>query len=175
MKKSDLKTGMRVRMRNNQIYLVIKDIQHVDSHEEFAVISGTGFIKGSNYNDELINVFGYSNNYDIMEVYTINEKLNSLLNAYTLDLDKKFSIWKRQEYTDEQKEIFKALKVLGLNWIARDKDNDIYAYYTEPRKNGWNDAWGLDCEEGYLKSNNNKEVFGFIKWEDEKPFKIPTL
>ena len=66
---------MRVRTRNGQIYLVIKDIQHVDGHQELAFISNSNFMRGSNYNDELINTFGYSNNFDVMKVYTINEKI----------------------------------------------------------------------------------------------------
>lgn len=171
MKKSELKTGMRVRTRNGQIYLVIKDVQHVDGHEELAFINKQGFTRGSNYNDELINIFGHSNNFDVMEVYTINEKLNSLLNAYTFDLNKRFLIWKRQEYTDMQKEIFKALKVLGFNWIARDDNrNMLMAYDEKPIKTGgyWDVNLGeYACDIAY--------DFDFIKWEDEEPFEIPTL
>ena len=173
MKKSDLKTGMRVRLRNGDIYLVIRDIQHVDGHQELAFINNSNFMRGSYYNDELINAFGYSNNYNVMEVYQINEKPKSLLQCNTLNLDNKYLIWKRQEFTDKQKEIFKALKVLGFNWMARDKDNPVIAFDIKPERHSF--AWySAKCKQAELFTNSMQETFDFIKWEDAEPFEIPN-
>lgn len=174
MKKSDLKTGMRVKVRIGQIYLVIRDIQHVDGHQELAFISNCGFIKGSNYDDGLINTISFSSSFDVMEVYTINENPNNLLTSCTLDLDKRFSIWKRQEYTDRQEEIFKALKVLGFNYVARDDDGDIYTYQEKPLKIIDYCNWNDHCNSFEL-INGIEKVFDFIKWEDTEPFEIPNL
>lgn len=97
MKKSELMTGMRVRTRSGKIYLVVKDIQHANRHEELAFISKVGFMSGSSYDDNLIIKNGYRDKFDIVEVYTVNENPNSLLQTFTLDLDVKNSIWKRQK------------------------------------------------------------------------------
>ena len=99
------------------------------------------------------------------------KKLNSLLNAYTFDLNKRFLIWKRQEYSVEQKEIFKALKVLGFGWIARDDiDNALFAYDEKPIKKG---GYWIAGTDGSICDIDRK--LDFIKWEDEEPFGIPEL
>jgi hypothetical protein len=173
MKKSELMTGMRVRTRSGKIYLVVKDIQHANRHEELAFISKVGFMSGSSYDDNLIIKNGYRDKFDIVEVYTVNENPNSLLQTFTLDLDVKNSIWKRQEYTAEQKEIFKALKTLGFNWIARDDINDaLLAYDEKPRKKG---GYWIVGEDDYACDIACDFAFDFIKGEDEEPFKIPEL
>ena len=78
------------------------------------------------------------------------------------------------EYTDRQKEAFKALKnVFNLNFVARDKDEVLWGYTTKPvRGNG---AWTtqIDCEINALNTIHY-DIFSFLKWEDE-PFELPTI
>lgn len=171
MKKSDLKTGMRVKFRNGDIYLVIKDIQHIDGHQELAFVNENGFMLGSSYNDELNDMScDYSNDYDVMEVYQINDSPISLLQSNILNLDERHLIWKRPEYTEEQKETFKALKVLGYKFIARDKDGDLTAYNSKPTEGK---IWWFAPNDATMECELEKETFDFIKWEDTEPFEIP--
>ena len=53
-------------------------------------------------------------------------------------------IEKIPKWTDEQKEIFKALKVLGHNYITRDSDLVIYAHESKPKKFTYD--WQSDTE-----------------------------
>jgi hypothetical protein len=170
MKKSDLKTGMRVKTRSGKIYLVIKDIDSMlYGHQDIAFINSNSFSCGGNYMEDL--KYNSDSSYDIVEVFQIHDDPKALLNDKFLDLDKRLSIWKREEYTDEQKEVFKALKVLGFNWIARDDNgNMLMAYDEKPIKAGR--YWGVNlgeyaCDIAY--------DFDFIKWEDKEPFEIPEL
>jgi hypothetical protein len=84
--------------------------------------------------------------------------------------------WKRQEYTDRQKEIFRALKTLGFNWIAEDEGGCIFVYENKPTKDLefdiWDDKSGTHLEIYIDRIMNHLD---FVKWEDEEPFEIPTL
>lgn len=81
------------------------------------------------------------------------------------------------DWTDEQKEIFKALKVLGYNYIARDSDYSIYAFEKKPitkTTNYWSSENIISFE---LETNKilNAPHLNFINWEDEEPFEIPEV
>ena len=177
MKKSDLKTGMRVRMRDGSISLVVCDVL-IDGKKDilFAFDDG-GWMDGSSYKDNLTvkECEGYEDDeeFDIMEVYLIDERKNNFTNNF-MKLNKRYSIWKREEYTDEQKEVFKALRLLGFNWIAKDNNGELYAYKEKPHKTS-GDKW-IDNKLSYIYlSTLDKNLFDFIKWEDNEPFEIPTL
>lgn len=175
MKKSDLKTGMRVRTRNDKIWLVVTDF--LINGEKDILFAGEhgGWMNGRAYRDDLIvkSCSCTSRNYDVMEVYKIKENSNSS-HVDFINLGIKHSIWRRQEYTDRQKEIFKALKILGFNWIARDKDNPVIAFDIKPERRSF--TWySTKCKQAELFTNSMQETFDFIKWEDEEPFEIPTL
>lgn len=170
MKKSDLKTGMRVKTRSGKIFLVIKDIETMDyGHQDVAFVNN-GFLNGTEYSDDLIHE--NFRDFDIVEVFN-SCKEGAYLIGELLKLEEKYSIWKRQEYTEEQKEIFKALKLLGFNYIARDEDDDLVAYDVRPNKAK---AWWYNKSRYNAYTNRvfNKQL-DFIKWEDEEPFEIPTL
>ena len=173
MKKSDLKTGMRVKTRNGNIYLVVKDVDAtLYGHQDVALVNNNSFILLDDYNEDLTD--NSNSNYDIVEVFQITWDANSLLSDSFLNLDERFSIWKREEYTDEQKEIFKALKTLGFNWMARDKDNPVIAFDIKPERRSF--TWySTKCKQAELFTNSMQETFDFVKWEDEEPFEIPEL
>lgn len=90
----------------------------------------------------------------------------------------KFKIVKLPKYTNEQREIFKALKILGYNYIARDQNYSIFAFEKKPiekfkpcwRANGGGSIIGLETDK-ILKAPH----LNFINWEDEEPFKIPEV
>lgn len=85
-------------------------------------------------------------------------------------------IEKIPEYTNEQKEIFKALKVLGYNYLVRDSDKTIYAYELKPKKYKYD--W-QSKDDAYIEIETNKILnqphLNFINWEDEEPFEIPEV
>ena len=71
--------------------------------------------------------------------------------------------------TEHEIEILKALKVLGLNWIARDGNNTLYAYASKPVKRGF-----LFSAMGN-RSLLDKDLFKFITWQDEEATEIEEL
>ena len=89
----------------------------------------------------------------------------------------KVKIVKLPKWTEEQKEIFKALKTLGYNYIARDSDYSIYAFEKKPvtkLKYYWSSEGIVSFELGTDKIMN-KSLLNFIKWEDKEPFEIPEV
>ncbi len=173
MKKSDLKTGMRVRNRINEIYLVLKDVEtKTYGHQDIVFVRNYEFLIGSKYREDLTATI--DSDYDIIEVYEV--EYNIAFNSNVLDLEERYSIWKRQEYTSEQKEIFKALKILGYKYIARDSDCSIYTFESIPEKciGNWHsiddNCVGLETDK-ILKTPH----LNFINWEDEEPFEIPVV
>jgi len=88
------------------------------------------------------------------------------------ELIKEISNW-----TDEQKEIFKALKVLGYNYIARDSDYSIYAFEKKPITKTTNYWSSEDIISFNLETDKilNAPHLNFINWEDEEPFEIPEV
>lgn len=97
MKKSDLKTGMRVKTRSGEIFLVIKDIDSQNyGHQDVAFVHDLGFMPGDSYDCELK---CYKNkNFDIVEVFRLVDTSNrEFLTGNILRLDHRYSIWRRQE------------------------------------------------------------------------------
>lgn len=94
MKKSDLKTGMRVRMRDGSIHLVVLNVL-IDGRNDILFTNDRGgWMPGESYNDDLI-CKSYDE-FDIMEVYSIAENQRHFGSNF-MTLDKRYSIWKRDE------------------------------------------------------------------------------
>jgi hypothetical protein len=158
MKIQDLKSCMIVETQEKKLYLVVGD----------KLIGVDGFLNLSSYHDDLKHTS--FRDFNIIKVY--NYKYASSF-SYLLKYDNLDLIWERKEHklTQEQIKILKALKTLGFNWIARDKDNDLYAYNTKPKKLIY--IWD---EGSSVTSLNYLTVrFDFIKWEDEEPINIDDL
>lgn len=66
-------------------------------------------------------------------------------------------------------EYLKVAKENGYNFIARDKNNNLYLYSTKPFK-AEND-WGY----GNRTTPVFAELFKFFKWEDEEPWNIDNI
>jgi hypothetical protein len=90
MKKSDLKTGMRVKLQGGQVYIVVLDYETTNyGHQDIFFISKSGFMVGSNYDEDL--VYRGDDSYDIIEVYS------RPLDAFLLDIKQRGELlWKRQ-------------------------------------------------------------------------------
>jgi len=99
MKKSDLKTGMRFKTRDGELYLVLKDCEtYLGNHTCFVNFNGRGFNFDDNYTEELtlvqlneVEEDGYG---DVMEIYTTER---GFVNGCTLDPKDLKLIWKRNE------------------------------------------------------------------------------
>ena len=97
MKKSDLKTGMRVETNKGNIYLVIKDIEcKLYGHQDLAFVNKNGFLIGSNYDESLKNING-DNEFDIKRIFAITFFDKHFLQKSLLNLDKRYAIWEREE------------------------------------------------------------------------------
>lgn len=56
-------------------------------------------------------------------------------------------------------------------WIARDKDGDLFLYGNTPSKSN---AYWID-ERGDIDLTIYNHLFPFVKWEDDKPWRITEL
>lgn len=158
MKKSDLKSGMVVEYRDGIRRLVVND----------DLIGDDGHLSLSNYNDDLKHD-EYSD-LDIMKVYRY-KRVRSF--SYLLKDDNLELISERKEYelTSHEIDVLKALQTLGFNWIARDRNNNLYAYNDKPHKFDY--QWNTG---GIVISLKHLTVgFDFIKWSDDEPTNINEL
>lgn len=123
-------------------------------------------ISGSDAEYYIDKKFGiFTKNNDIIS----NEKLEIIL----LNPD---SIIKRLPVTEKEKEILKALYMLGVRYIARDIDLTLCGYDSLPYKeeNAWNsDGIWLDFID--LPCFSRETDFKYIRWEDKKPFDIKAF
>ena len=78
----------------------------------------------------------------------------------------------KYDFTEEEKNTLKGLKLLKFNYIARNQVGELIAYTDKPEKNYTLSIWQYQFGEMiYVNSN----MFKSIKWEDSKPFKIPNI
>ena len=87
--KSDLKTGMFVKLRNGYFSIVLGDI-----------ISGEGWGELSNYNDDMLNKV-----YDVRDIVAVYERIKGGSLSYYLEGHGLKIIWERTEQTEAQKEM----------------------------------------------------------------------
>ena len=158
MRKSDLKSGMRVVFRNGERNIIVGDLMYNDNWR---------FTGIECYNEELkysvIFVTGDSE-WDIMEVHKVVNKGAPLSeNNFT----RATLLWKRKGLSEQDKNVIEAIRLLrpDFKWIARDEDNRLYAYKTEPVKEPtyWDASDCISIPEEYLQ---------FIQWEDKEPYYI---
>lgn len=74
------------------------------------------------------------------------------------------------QLTAQEIEVLKALKVLGLNWLVRDEDGDLYTHRIKPCKKCI--YWSSDSDE-FVKIDSS--LFTFITWQDEEQTSIDEL
>ena len=123
-------------------------------------------ISGSDAEYYIDKKFGiFTKNNDVIS----NEKLVTVLSNPD-------SIIKRIPVTEKEKEILKALYILGFRYVARDENSHLYCYETLPYKE--EGTWNSDNHWFNLKnipSFKQETDFQFIRWEDEKLFDIKAF
>lgn len=96
MRKSDLRTGMWVKTRNGDKWMVLRDVKTKKyGNQEFCLVEDGGFICGHNYNDNLKRNGSVDSGYDIISVHGSSD-----INMSTLTFQEDKVIWKRQEKTE---------------------------------------------------------------------------
>jgi hypothetical protein len=99
MEKKDLKSKMFVKLRNDELYLVVEDV----------LVTHKGFNTLSNYSEDLLDI-DYDVRYDIVEVFKIPNPFYQFkddLGMMSLSFDKIelnnyfVSLWKREEVLKE--------------------------------------------------------------------------
>lgn len=173
MRKSDLKTGMRIRTRNGHIMLVLKDVETRDyGCQDLVFVDTGGFNLGSDYTEDMTDID--DSGYDIVEVYNTTDE--HAFSGGVLNLDIRTSIWKRVEYTENQKTVIEALKVLGYNYIAKDSDMKVYAYSERPVKafHSWIEGEEAPCTlvDSLVTLVVSLDVAELVSWDDVEPFRI---
>lgn len=161
MRKQDLKDGMILEMRDGKRYLLVNGILR----------DPDDFIRLSSYNNDLTYLTHRRHTFDIIKVYgdTTAYSLRSIFEDEYLSL-----LWERKEIklNDREIEILKALKTLCYTYIARDKNSNLYAYKERPSKHML--SWWID-DSWIISIPNEKDLFNFIKWEDEEATNIDDL
>ena len=152
MKKSDLKYGNVVELRNGNFYVL------VNLYNKFILIALTDkyHFNFDNYSIDLTHTCGFEK-LDIMKVYK--------------DYTCKELLWERKEkpqLTEDEKVILRNLPK-KYTWIARDIDGYLYVYASKPKKGitMWVDTG--------LPMITFDHLFQFIKWEDDEPYSIEEL
>lgn len=159
MTKKDLKNGMIVEAREGTRYLCCDEV--IRGLNEWNVMS--------NYTDNLNNT--KFRQLDIVKVYedTGMYNLNTIFKHDYLKL-----IWQRPEtpkLSEKEIEILKALDVIGFTHIARDRNSNIYAYYSELKK----PCNFSSLANGSLYFEIKTGLFAFIMFADEKTTSIQEL
>ena len=153
MKKSDLKYGNVVELRNGGRYLY-----HSISCDKLLHLESLGYVNLDDYNEYLKFSNVYLNEFDIMKVYK--------------DYTCKELLWERKEtpkLNEDEKAILKVLLNEKYKWIARDKNDWLYVYASKPKK-------GITIWENTGSPMMPfVHLFNFIKWEDEEPYSIEDL
>lgn len=115
MNKSELKTGMRVRTRSGDLWLVLKDCDTACyGHQDICFVKKGDFLTGDGYNQDLLrNEF---NEYDIIEVCN---SLSGGIDSLTLELSLCKPVWERsssvpQTLADIEKEFSSLLIFLNV-------------------------------------------------------------
>ena len=148
MKKSDLKNGNVVELRNGNKYLFF-------DNQSLINLKGSGCRALNNWCEDLTSADGYTE-FDIIKVYK--------------DYTCKELLWERKEpkLTEDEKAILRNLPK-EYKWIARDLSGMVYIFIEKPEKGQaiWY-GFGQPMITFY-------HLFQFIQWEDKEPYSIEEL
>ena len=150
MKKSDLKYGNVVKLRNGYKYFVYL------YHQKALIRLNDGeWINLISYREDLTDIDG-DVEFDIMKVYK----------DYTLTE----LLWERKEpkLIEDEKVILRNLPK-DYKWIARDKNGCLYVYASKPKKGI------IMWESDGLPMIPFDHLFQFIQWKDDEPYSIEDL
>lgn len=109
MKLSDLKTGMRIILRNGEEYIVLKNVITPEGkREDMYVQKNCGFMKQSSYNEDFTTKDS-DKSWDIIKVYTQNQGRFLDASVLSCEIEEMDLIWKEDKKEMTIKEIEKEL------------------------------------------------------------------
>ena len=162
MKKSDLKIGNVIELRNGGKWLVslCKD------ETGFIHMHGNNWASKSTLTDDLKLQIGYCT----------SSLCNDVVKIYK-DYTCQEVLWERKEKPElsaHDRYVLTGLHKMYLDWyIARDKNGDVSIYSDKPHKVGMWFFCDGDWEYEHLTVYN--EIFKNIKWEDDEVYTIREL
>lgn len=168
MKKSDLKTGNIVELRNGKLFLVHKSTNGLFNEDSWTCLTEFSFGISSAYDENLKYsgcCSGCKTSYDVVKVYKDHTCTKVL--------------WERKEIvvpkiTENEKKIIGLLPAMYDEWyIARDKCGDLYIYRDKPTK-GFMGYMGVNPY-GVKPFTLYNQYFDSIKFEDEHVFRLTEL
>ena len=154
MKKSDLKYGNVVELRNGDFYVLAK----IYNESILIALTSKYHFNFDAYYTDLTNKCGFET-LDIVKVYQ--------------DYTCKKLLWERKEkskikLTDDEKVILRNVPK-EYKWIARDLSGMVYIFIERPEKG---QAIWYGCGQPMIPFYH---LFQFIQWEDEEPYSIEDL
>lgn len=157
MKRSDLKSFDVVQLRNGERYIFVKmGIEVLFNKKDTSSLLF--------YNENLTHYNVKSK--DVVAVYRT-----------TNDLTTSRMIWEREEkieLTQTEKEILKHILNNGYFFMARDRDDGLYLFKSEPFK--FDDSFWISDNDYYEELPNFlSDLFQFVKWEQEEAMSIKEL
>ena len=152
MKKSDLKYGNVVELRNGDFYVLV----NVYNKSILIALTGKYHFNFDTYHEDLT-VIDCVVDLDVMKVYK--------------DYTCKELLWERKEkpqLNEDEKVILRSLPK-EYKWIARDLSGMVYIFIERPEKG---QAIWYGCGQPMIPFYH---LFQFIQWEDEEPYLIEEL
>lgn len=155
MKKSDLKSGMVVKIQDESLYLVVGD----------KLIGVDGHLNLSSYLDNLEHTLFRAFNIIKVYNYKLGRSFSRLLDDDNLEL-----IWERKEHelTKREIDVLKALRTLSYDFLVRNENGELYACKEKPERQMY--YWYKD-----ELTRIDKDLFTFVKWGDDEPTNINEL
>lgn len=115
--------------------------------------------------------------YDIMAYINYSQASYALYKFLYSNLNPNSIVWdwrRKEEYTEEEKELIKAAIKLGLKYLARDYDGKLFLYNVEPNKINKLSIWGYPDSE-FRMLEIDRDLFKNVKWEDNKAIDITKI
>ncbi len=164
-KKSELKNGMIITCRNGEKYVIAKDCNLGGSVCDIGIEVGEFGIK-IRESGNLINISLFTDDLlckDYRGLDVIKVEIQDQANKNNL-----LEVWNNLSFTKEEIEKIKALKILGFKYIARDKNEGLYAYDCKPKKGSL--TWYADGE--VINMNDGFDQLSFF---DDEPLDIEKV
>ena len=132
-KLSDLKTGMRVKVRNGYEYMVFdvfgmneKTLVRIDKDDE------RGKESLNLYNENMEHK--YCDGWSIVKVFIPKYEADYLVkDLKDSDIEVLYEREEKYEYTQQEKDIVRGALALGFRYIGRDDDSSLALYEREPK------------------------------------------
>jgi hypothetical protein len=189
--KTPFKMGDKVKCIDDTIYMLIKKdknytIRAISSDKETVKLEEIGdgywyeverfelvdeyFEQTTNCLDTVLEKLGLQLEEEFLnngEFFSFTDIVHHYLNHLIIGQIKYRKIKPMPAPTKEEQKVLDAAKVLGIKWVAKDENAEVYFYTIMPSKNQF--CWSVENESSYIDACMD---FSFLSWEDEEPYEI---